>query len=308
MIHLKTVTEAISVKQAKNLERALDKEYNQALEDPVFTEIVSKLQMDSDVLKRYTSSLQDCVEEYKHCKNCKNLLACPNKIMGHCYLPFKSGNGLEFGYKACRKYQKKQKENHYLKNMYLYHVSDELLHASMKEIYKEDRKRFPIFKWEQEFLKKFEKDIHQKGLFLHGSFGSGKSYILAALFHELAKKNYQCAILFWPEFLNHNRGLYPSEFAEMLEKMKKVPLLLIDDIGAENTTAWSRDDVLMPLLQYRMDHKLATFFTSNLNYEELEDHFSISKNKVDIVKARRIMERIRFLTDEIELVSDNLRK
>ena len=75
MIRLKTVTEAISVKQAKNLERALDKEYNQALEDPVFTEIVSKLQMDSDILKRYTSSLQDCVEEYKHCKNCKNLLA-----------------------------------------------------------------------------------------------------------------------------------------------------------------------------------------------------------------------------------------
>ena len=41
--------------------------------------------------------------------------------------------------------------------------------------------------------------------------------------------------------------------------------------------------------------------------EELEEHFSISKNKVDIVKARRIMERIRYLTDEIELVSDNLR-
>ena len=63
----------------------------------------------------------------------------------------------------------------------------------------------------------------------------------------------------------------------------------------------------MPLLQYRMDHKLDTFFTSNLIYEELEEHFSIYKNKVDIVKARRIMERIRYLTDEIELVSDNLR-
>ena len=33
-----------------------------------------------------------------------------------------------------------------------------------------------------------------------------------------------------------------------------------------------------------------------------EEHFSISRNKVDLVKARRIMERIRFLTDEIELV------
>ena len=303
---MKTVTEVIPKKQIKNLDRALDKEFNQALENPTFQELVSKLQMDANILRSYTSSLQDSAEEYEHCKECKSLLSCPNKIMGHCYLPMKNGNGLEFGYKACKKYKRKQKEDQYLKNMYLYHVSDELLHASMKD-YKKDPKRIPIFKWEQQFLKKFEKDPHQKGLFLHGSFGSGKSYILAALFHELAKKNYQCAIIFWPEYLNHNRGLYPSEFSENLEKMKKVPLLLIDDIGAENTTPWGRDDVLMPLLQYRMDHKLATFFTSNLNYEELEEHFSISKNKVDLVKARRIMERIRYLTDEIELVSDNLR-
>ena len=303
---MKTVTEAMPKKQIKNLDRALDKEFNQALENPTFQELVSKLQMDANILRSYTSSLQDSAEEYEHCKECKSLLSCPNKIMGHCYLPMKNGNGLEFGYKACKKYKRKQKEDQYLKNMYLYHVSDELLHASMKD-YKKDPKRIPIFKWEQQFLKKFEKDPHQKGLFLHGSFGSGKSYILAALFHELAKKNYQCAIIFWPEYLNHNRGLYPSEFSENLEKMKKVPLLLIDDIGAENTTPWGRDDVLMPLLQYRMDHKLATFFTSNLNYEELEEHFSISKNKVALVKARRIMERIRYLTDEIELVSDNLR-
>lgn len=303
---MKTVTEAMPKKQIKNLDRALDKEFNQALENPTFQELVSKLQMDANILRSYTSSLQDSAEEYEHCKECKSLLSCPNKIMGHCYLPMKNGNGLEFGYKACKKYRRKQKEDQYLKNMYLYHVSDELLHASMKD-YKKDPKRIPIFKWEQQFLKKFEKDPHQKGLFLHGSFGSGKSYILAALFHELAKKNYQCAIIFWPEYLNHNRGLYSSEFSENLEKMKKVPLLLIDDIGAENTTPWGRDDVLMPLLQYRMDHKLATFFTSNLNYEELEEHFSISKNKVDLVKARRIMERIRYLTDEIELVSDNLR-
>ncbi len=303
---MKTVTEVIPNKQIKNLDRVLDKEFNQALGNPTFQELVSKLQMDANILRSYTSSLQDSALEYEHCKNCKSLLSCPNKIMGHCYLPMKNGNGLEFGYKACKKYKRKQKEDQYLKNMYLYHVSDELLHASMKD-YKKDPKRIPIFKWEQQFLKKFEKDSHQKGLFLHGSFGSGKSYILAALFHELAKKNYQCAIIFWPEYLNHNRGLYPSEFSENLEKLKKVSLLLIDDIGAENTTPWGRDDVLMPLLQYRMDHKLATFFTSNLNYEELEEHFSISKNKVDIVKARRIMERIRYLTDEIELVSDNLR-
>ena len=192
---MKQVKDAIPMKQREKMNRELDKEFMEALDEPVFKEIVEKLNMDPDILKTYTSSLQDSCVEYGNCKNCKSLLSCPNKITGHCYLPKKNGTHLEFGYQACKKYMRKQKEQNYLKNMYLYHVSDELLQASMKTIYKEDRKRFPIFKWEQQFLKKFEKDIHQKGLYLHGSFGSGKSYILAALFHELAKKDYQCAIL-----------------------------------------------------------------------------------------------------------------
>lgn len=304
---MKNLAQALPKSDFEKLNRSLEVEYHKAMEDEAFKEIVGKLQMDPEVLKTYTSTLLDCANEYRHCKHCKSLLSCPNKITGHCYLPMRNGNGLEFSYKACKKYQKDAKEKAYLNNIFLYHVSDELKHACMKEIFKEDKKRFPVFKWEQKFLKEYKKDTHQKGLFLHGSFGSGKSYILAALFHELAKENHQCAILFWPEFLNRNRGLYPSEFQELLHQVEKVPLLLIDDIGAENTTPWSRDDVLMPILQYRMDNKLPTFFTSNLNYDELEEHFSISKNKVDIVKARRIMERIRFLTDDIELVSNNLR-
>ncbi len=57
-----------------------------------------------------------------------------------------------------------------------------------------------------------------------------------------------------------------------------------------------------------MDTNLPTFFTSNLNMEELEQHLSISKQDVDIVKAKRIIARINQLTDELEMISENLRK
>ena len=56
-----------------------------------------------------------------------------------------------------------------------------------------------------------------------------------------------------------------------------------------------------------MDEKLPTFFTSNLNIEELEDHLAETKNKVDILKAQRIIERVKFLSDDIELISKNRR-
>ena len=50
-----------------------------------------------------------------------------------------------------------------------------------------------------------------------------------------------------------------------------------------------------------MDNKLTTFFTSNLTLEELEVHLSEGKNSVDKLKAKRIIERIKYLTSELKL-------
>ena len=99
-----------------------------------------------------------------------------------------------------------------------------------------------------------------------------------------------------------------SEFKNKYNYVKKVPLLLIDDLGAESVTPWARDEILCPLLQYRMDEKLPTFFTSNLNLETLENHLAITSKGDEIIKAGRIISRIKQLTEYQELISKNLRK
>ena len=63
-------------------------------------------------------------------------------------------------------------------------------------------------------------------------------------------------------------------------------MLLLDDIGAENTSNWSRDEVLGPILQYRMENHLPTFFTSNLTMDELEEALSTTSSGVDRVNAK----------------------
>ena len=57
-----------------------------------------------------------------------------------------------------------------------------------------------------------------------------------------------------------------------------------------------------------MDEGLTTFFTSNLTLEELEEHLGSSNKGVEKVKARRIIERIKQLTDNITMISENKRK
>ena len=120
-------------------------------------------------------------------------------------------------------------------------------------------------------------------------------------------KNIRTEIVYFPELLRNLKDNWGS-YEDKISYLEDVDLLLIDDIGAEKVTEWGRDEVLGTILQYRMDKGKTTFFTSNLTIEELEHHLSLTNNNVDNVKARRIIERIKQLTEKIELISDNRRK
>ena len=295
------------LKLNKNNNIDLMASFNESLKNEKFKKLIEKVKLPYEELAKYTSILEDCAEEYHNCLNCKNIMECKNRVKGHAYLPEVENNQLRFGYKMCKKQEKLLKENKYLENIYSYNIPEEIVKASMKDIYVDDPNRIEIIKWINKFIKNYEKS--EKGLYLSGSFGSGKTYLLSAMFNELAKQNVKSAIIFWPEFLVDLRNsMRNDDFGEKLNRIKKVPLLLIDDIGAEATTSWSRDDILCPILQYRMQEKLPTFFTSNLSIELLEKHLASSKDGIEEVKAKRIIERINQLTDKLDLVSKNYRK
>ena len=156
-------------------------------------------------------------------------------------------------------------------------------------------------------MDQYKEDQKPKGMYLHGSFGSGKTYLIAALLNEMAKKNIKSILIYYPEFLRKLKSSFQTTYNEQFEEIKKVPLLLLDDIGAENCSNWSRDEVLGPILQYRMENHLPTFFTSNLTLSELEKALAVTSSGGDKVKARRIVERIKQLTIDHELISKNSR-
>lgn len=283
----------------------LDKDYEKALTNPDFKFIVSKLKIDKNILKNYTSTLEDCACELNNCKNCKCLLECKNRLTGHTYLPTIKNGDLLFHYKPCKYMEENIKNTKYLENVTYISCPNGLKNIFVEDIIKTDKKRSATIKWLNDFSKSYKKGEAHKGLYLNGNFGCGKTFLITATFNTLAKEGYKSAIVFWPDFV---RNCFDENFKTNFEFIKKSPLLLIDDIGAENLTAWNRDEILCPLLQYRMDTGLPTFFTSNLNIEELEHHLSVSKQDVDIIKAGRITSRIKQLTEELEMISENLRK
>ena len=281
--------------------------YGELLENPEFKKYINNIDLSDEELMKYTSNIEDCLKENTNCKTCPGLKNCPNLLKGHVLTAFKEGNGLNFSYVPCSKCIKEQESYAYKKNITCFDLPKEISNASFTEVYRDDNKRVPILKYFKSFTEEYLKNKSGKGLYLSGSFGSGKTYLIAALFNELAKKNISSALVYYPELLRTLKSSFGNDYEEKFTFIKTVPLLLLDDIGAENTTSWSRDEVLGPILQYRMEEDLPTFFTSNLTLKELESALSMTSNGIEKVKAKRIVERIKQLTVSLELISKNRR-
>lgn len=152
-------------------------------------------------------------------------------------------------------------------------------------------------------------DGFHTGLYLNGAFGVGKTYLLGAMAHELSTFGYASTLVHYPTFATEMRSsIGDSTTGEKLEAYKETPILMIDDIGAEYPTDWIRDDILGVILQYRMQNELPTLFSSNFNLEQLEEHLTFNqRGEASALKAQRIMERVKFLTEEVEVSGRNRR-
>jgi primosomal protein DnaI len=277
----------------------LDIKFEKAKDNKSFCLIAKSLDLPASTLKKYTTQLLDCSREYDNCKNCKGIEFCKNEITGEMLKASKSGNGIDVSYVTCR-YKQKDK---YKENISIFDVPTSLRNANIKDIIL-DGNRKEVIKNIQKFYKDYLDGKKPKGLYLVGDFGTGKSYIIAALFNSLAKDGKQSVIVHVPELIREIKDSFDKDYSERFEILMNTELLLLDDIGAEYLTPWARDEVLEPILQHRMDENLTTFFTSNFDFKGLEKHFTINGEEV---KAKRIMERIKYLSEEEKLICKNFR-
>lgn len=180
--------------------------------------------------------------------------------------------------------------------------------VSFADVDADDEKRFTVFQRLVEFSEAYPHV--RKGLYLYGDFGVGKSFMVAALAHDLSeKRGVSSTLLHYPSFvIDVKNAIGDGNVKTLVDEIKLSEVLILDDIGAEQSTAWVRDEILQVILQYRMQEDLPTFFTSNFNFEDLEQHFAkVKKGDNETWEARRVMERIRYLAEETRLEGVNRR-
>ena len=201
-----------------------------------------------------------------------------------------------------------EKEAAIKKRLNLINFPSSLKNVSFLDVYRDDVQRFTVLKRMIEFVNDYPNNL--KGLYLYGDFGVGKSFMVAALAHDLSeKRGVSSTLLHYPSFvIDVKNAIGDGNVKTLVDEIKLAEVLILDDIGAEQSTAWVRDEILQVILQYRMQEDLPTFFTSNFNFEDLEKHFAKGKNGNDETwEARRVMERIRYLAEETRLEGENRR-
>ena len=147
-----------------------------------------------------------------------------------------------------------------------------LLGAHVPPVFEEAEPTHPaVVAWVHSFL---DRPRATSNLFMLGPTGSGKSHQAYGALRQIVLAQARRRKLFrWrtTTFADFNAAMRPRSddgHVEALAEFQQTDLLLLDDLGAGVTSAWT-DDNLYRLIDYRWSHRLPSIVTTNLDGDDI---------------------------------------
>lgn len=115
-------------------------------------------------------------------------------------------------------------------------------------------------------------------LVLMGAPGTGKTHLAAAIANHRLAVGSSVFFAVVPDLLDHLRSAFaPSSevpYNEMFETIREVELLVLDDLGAQNSTAWATEK-LFQLINHRYNYRMPTVITTNVQaFQRLDERIA----------------------------------
>lgn len=165
-----------------------------------------------------------------------------------------------------------------------------------------NEERVRAFEKAQYFLDHYRTNQYEQGIYIHGSYGTGKSYLLSAIAQDLADRGITVLFVYMPDLTRSlKQGMNEGNLEERINRLKQADVLMMDDFGGENVSAWFRDEILIPVLQYRLSAKLPVFMSSNYTHLQILDMMTLTKDESGRSKAGRLVQRLKDLMVYIKL-------
>lgn len=277
---------------------------NKMLQDQDIKEFINVNHITNEELEKHMEAFMAYFNKKTLCNGCPGLECCKQTRKGLEPILNKDGIYIDLEYIPCEHQELYDELNNKNEHLHLYGTSfseygdDLFINNNRRAVLKEIKR----------FLETYEENPKQKGLYVYGECGHGKSYIVAYLALELSKKGVDVGYVYYPDLVRKIKLMVTTGgIGELVNELKRIPILILDDFGGESNTNFIRDEVLLPILQYRMVNKKPLFITSNLDQKAILDHLSESSKEIDAQKAVRVYERIKTLVDFLELKDKNYR-
>lgn len=119
-----------------------------------------------------------------------------------------------------------------------------------------------------------------KGLFITGAYGVGKTYLAACIANEVIKNGKTVVFGTLIQLLDFIRDSYKdSEVTnkDYLSLYSNVDLLIIDDLGKEKPTDWVLEKLFL-IVNNRYNNYLPIVITTNYNRSQLRERLCINNN------------------------------
>ena len=281
------------------------------MEDEVFSNLkavkyLRQLGMNDDVIRNNITKIYDFAVDMKNCKDCKGLKYC-NKDPKYIVSSVTYKNGIvDRNIIPCKKYLE---FTNFKKRLVAFDFPEEWLENTIAGDVSNIRSKAKM-----QILARYNAAIENKQgnwVFVKGSIASGKTFYLATLCVDAARNGTFENIFFMnvPERFKELADLAFSKnpkFNDEIEKYKTADFLVFDDFGNEFKSDFVRDNILFPILSYRVKNKLFTMFTSNYTIEDCASMYqttNASKPKIE-----QIRQMLNLMCDkEITILDPSLR-
>ena len=133
------------------------------------------------------------------------------------------------------------------------------------------------------YAERFDQMVKKnQGLLLYGGVGTGKTFAAACIANYLLERQCPVVMTSFIKLLESAKG-FDEEFNKAIQRLNKVKLLIIDDLGAERDTGFAIEKVY-DIIDSRYRAKLPVILTTNLSLEEMKS--------ADDIRYARIYDRI----------------
>ena len=130
----------------------------------------------------------------------------------------------------------------------------------------------------------------QGWILLEGTYGCGKTHLAAAIANACVQRGVPTLFITVPDLLDSLRFAYgnpETTFEARFEEIRNADLLVMDDFGTQNATAWAQEK-LFQIINYRYINKLPTVITTNLILDEIESRIRSRLQDSDFIRHIRI--------------------